>query len=79
MHKTIVMVHGLGGSDASTYMIRIGNKFFDEGYKVVRVNLRGCGSGNELSKLPYHGGTSSDLLSVFKHLKYQTPLSPMLS
>ncbi len=76
--KTIVMVHGLGGSDASNYMIRMGRKLYEMSYRVVRVNLRGCGSGSNLSNLPYHGGVSGDVYAVLQALKKQTPLSPLI-
>lgn len=75
--KTIVMIHGLGGSDSSNYMIRIGRKLYENGYRVVRINLRGCGSGSNLARLPYHGGTSGDLFAVIRSLKQKNPLSPI--
>lgn len=76
--KTVVMVHGLGGSDRSNYMIRMGRKLYEAGYRVVRINLRGCGSGSTLARLPYHGGSSGDVFSVLQVLKQKTPLSPII-
>ena len=72
---TIVMIHGLGGSHESGYLVRLARKFSGEGYRVVRVNLRNCGSGKGLSSLPYNAGTSPDLLAVLKSLKEQYPQS----
>lgn len=78
-HKTIVMVHGLGGSaNTSGYMIRLSRKLFQAGMRVVRVNLRGCGAGNLLARRPYHAGTSDDILHVIKALKLRTPDSPIV-
>lgn len=76
--KTVVMIHGLGGSCESNYMIRVARKLYESGYKVVRVNLRGCGPGKTLARLPYHGGSSGDVFSVIQNLKEQTPLSPLI-
>lgn len=76
--RTLVLVHGLGGSHASNYMIRIARKFYLKGNKVVRVNLRGCGSGRGLSKLLYHAGTSGDILKVVEWLKKGTPDSEIM-
>jgi predicted alpha/beta-fold hydrolase len=59
--ETIVMIHGMGGCDSSTYMVRISRKFYQRGYRVVRVNLRGAGGGEKLAKRPYHGGSSNDI------------------
>ncbi|MBA3815146.1 MAG: alpha/beta fold hydrolase [Parachlamydiaceae bacterium] len=76
--KTIVMVHGLAGSTTSNYMVRIARKLFEAGYRVVRVNLRGSGQGSHLARLPYHGGSSGDVLAVLQHLKELTPYSPFV-
>lgn len=76
--KTIVLIHGLGGSHSSRYIIRAARKFYKIGYQVVRVNLRGCGSGIGLSKKPYCAGNSQDLLKVVQQLKKENPKSPLV-
>lgn len=73
--KTLVLVHGLGGSDTSTYMIRLSRKLYENNYKVLRVNLRGCGEWKGLSKLPAYAGASADLLQVIKACKKDAPES----
>lgn len=72
---TLVMVHGAGGSHLSPYMIRVGRRFFHANYRVVRINMRGAGSGVELCNLPYNFGTSQDIWEVVKKLKKDTPHS----
>lgn len=72
---TVVLIHGLGGSYSSRYMIRMARKLYLTGRKVVRVNLRGCGSGRGLSKLLYHAGNSKDLLIVLQSLRNMNPIS----
>lgn len=69
------MIHGLGGNHNSSYMIRMARKFYQKGYKVVRINLRGCGSSEGLSKLPCGAGNSKDVLKVLQTLKENTPRS----
>lgn len=76
--KTIVMIHGLAGSTTSNYMVRIGRKLFEAGYRVVRVNLRGSGEGSSLANMPYHGGSSGDVYAVLKQLRQLTPSSPLV-
>lgn len=66
---TVVLVHGLGGSHNSSYMIRMARKLYEQSIKAVRINLRGCGTGQGLSKLPYNAGNSEDLFKVIKSLK----------
>jgi uncharacterized protein len=76
--KTVVLIHGLGGSHESNYMIRMSRKLYDVGFKVVRINLRGCGTGVGFSNLPYNAGNSSDILDVLKELKRLSPFSPIV-
>lgn len=76
--KIVVMVHGLGGSYLSGYLVRLTRKIYQAGYCAVRVNLRNCGSGEGLSALPYNGGTSSDILAVLKVLKERYPFSSIV-
>lgn len=71
--STVAMIHGLGGCHTSNYMIRMARKLYEKGYKVVRINLRECGSGAGLSSLPYCAGNSQDILSVLQSLKAESP------
>jgi predicted alpha/beta-fold hydrolase len=75
---TIALVHGLSGSHESNYMIRMARKLYHKGYKVVRINLRGCGSGVGLSKLPSGAGNSRDLLKVLHSVKEENPNTHIL-
>lgn len=77
VHPMLVMIHGLGGSHRSAYMIRLSRKFYRLGYRVVRVNLRGCGSGVGLNNRPYNSGNSQDIKEVLEALKLQSPQSPI--
>lgn len=76
-HQTVVLLHGLGGSDSSSYMTRLSRKFFQKGLRCVRINLRGVGNGNSVVQRPYHGGTSHDVLQVIQSLKQRAPESPL--
>lgn len=77
-HKTVVLLHGLGGCHLSSYMVRFSRKLYQTGYRAVRINMRCCGSGKDLAKVPYHGGLSSDILAVLNMLKAEAPLSPII-
>jgi len=77
--KTIALIHGLGGNHRSSYMIRVSRKLYEAGYRTIRINMRGCGSENEIdAKRPYHGGISQDALAAVKKIKQDTPLSPLI-
>ncbi len=75
--KTVVLVHGLGGTFSSVYMIRMSRKLYNKGMRVLRVNLRGNSEGIEFATRPYHGGTSQDILEVLHQIKNSTPKSPV--
>lgn len=75
--QSVMMLHGLGGSHEAKYMIRLAKAAHQKGYRAIRVNLRGCGSGQGLSKRPYHAGCSDDILEVVKKYKKVAPFSDL--
>ncbi|MCZ6871989.1 MAG: alpha/beta fold hydrolase [bacterium] len=72
---TVLLVHGLCGCHRSPYMIRLSRKLWKRGIRVIRVNLRGCGSGQGLARNPYHSGSSDDVRAVLEHFLQVTPAS----
>ena len=68
---TIITVHGLCGSHKSSYNRRLASRFFQMGFRVIRINLKGCGSGRGLSKGIYHSGCSNHVIELVSHLKNQ--------
>lgn len=60
-HPAILMMHGLGGSAQNSLLIRVALKLNQRGVRVFRLNLRGCGLGAGLARLPYNAGRSGDL------------------
>jgi hypothetical protein len=62
----LLVVHGLGGSDASTYVVSTGELAFARGWHVVRMNMRGSGDGEELCPLLYNAGLDGDLLAALR-------------
>ena len=75
--RIAVLVHGLLGSHASGYMIRIARQLVSSGFLVYRLNLRNCGPGFGHAFKPYHAGMSEDTREFLKWLKVQHPLSPV--
>lgn len=76
--STVVLVHGLCGSHKGTNLIRMARKLAPLGVKVVRFNMRGCGSGRGLAKQIYHSGSSGDVFEAIKVLKKEFPDSPII-
>ncbi|MDJ0651862.1 MAG: alpha/beta fold hydrolase [Simkaniaceae bacterium] len=75
--KTVVLIHGLCGSHRSPYMVRMTRKLLKKGVRVVRVNLRGCGSGRGHAKKIYHSESSEDVWQAIKEIKRDAPHSPI--
>ena len=61
---SVLMVHGLGGSARSKKIKRIAARLWNQGIRVVRMNLRGAGAGFGLAKGIYHAGRTEDLRAV---------------
>jgi predicted alpha/beta-fold hydrolase len=76
-NPTVVMLHGLGGSHRSSYLVRLTHKLFRKNIQVIRVNFRGCGSGKGLAKGIYHAGRSEDVDEVLRFLHHRSPQSPI--
>jgi predicted alpha/beta-fold hydrolase len=69
----LVIVHGLGGSDQSSYTIATGRLANSRGFHVLRMNMRGCGDGEGLCPLLYNAGLDTDLLAVVDAVARLTP------
>ena len=69
----LVIVHGLGGSDSSSYVLSAGRLAFTRGWHVVRMNMRGSGDGEALCPLLYNAGLDGDLLAVLEAVARLVP------
>jgi len=58
---TVVLVHGLSGSQDSRYMLSAAHFLLQRGHPVVRLNLRGAGPSRQNCRFTYHAGSSADL------------------
>ena len=66
--RTAMLIHGLGGCHQSSYMIRVAAKLVDRGVRVFRMDMRGCGAGVPLARLPMHSGRSEDAAAALEHV-----------
>jgi predicted alpha/beta-fold hydrolase len=58
--STAILVHGVGGSIESQYVLRAGVSLYRAGFHVVRLNLRGAGSSIADAPALYHAGLTED-------------------
>jgi len=75
----IVLVHGLGGCEDSSYMRRSAAAFLRDGHTVIRLNLRGAGPSARTSPHPYHAGLTDDLRAAFARIADLWPGRPSLA
>lgn len=75
----VLFVHGLSGSHASPYMKRFAMRFLRRGYRVFRVDMRGCGSGADLADQLTHAGRSQDVLDALSHIAAHYPSSDLFA
>ncbi len=62
----VVLLHGLGGDHRSAYLERLAPRLRKAGFKVWRVDLRGCGAGVPHAWRPANAGCSEDLAAVVR-------------
>ena len=65
---TMVIVHGLEGSSSSPYVLGNAARALTAGCNVIRMNMRSCGAGEQLSPSIYHAGRSEDVAMVMAEL-----------
>jgi uncharacterized protein len=71
--ETVVLFHGLSGSQDSKYMQRIGAMIQHSGRSVVLCNLRGAGPGWNQAKRSYSSNSSADLSEALLWTREQFP------
>jgi predicted alpha/beta-fold hydrolase len=63
-----ILVHGLTGSQESSYMISMARRLLDAGERVLRLNLRGAGPSRATCGGQYYAGRSHDLRALLANL-----------
>jgi predicted alpha/beta-fold hydrolase len=64
----VILIHGLTGSEDSSYVLASTRHFLSLGYPVLRLNLRGAGPSQGHCRYRYHAGRSEDLRLVLGSL-----------
>src|SRR5262245_38032219 len=60
----VILVHGLTGSEESSYWRVTAREMLGARYPVLRLNLRGAGPSTGKTQAFYHAGRSDDLTAV---------------
>lgn len=67
--RVVLLLHGLAGCHESGYMSRIASKLCQRGFRVFRLDQRGCGAGAKLATQTFHAGRSDDVVQTLLQLK----------
>ncbi len=65
---TVLVIHGLEGSAAASYVLGTASKAFAAGFNVLRCNVRNCGGTLHLTPTLYHSGLTVDLHHIAREL-----------
>ncbi|WP_262693953.1 YheT family hydrolase [Kordiimonas aquimaris] len=76
--KNLVLVHGLGGAEDSSYMVSATRFFLNKGFHVFRMNYRGVGPSAVHSSAPYSAGLTNDLRAVIAHVSNENTEAPVV-
>lgn len=75
----MLLVHGLTGCYAAPYMLRLAQRFFDQGVRVFRMDMRGCGAGVDTASQLTHAGRSDDVIAALGKVASLTSEGPILA
>ncbi|MCX7900536.1 MAG: alpha/beta fold hydrolase [Methylocystis sp.] len=64
----VVLIHGLTGTEKSVNIVNSARHLVAEGWRVLRLNLRGSAVSRPTSKGRYHAGRTEDLAQALRQL-----------
>jgi uncharacterized protein len=64
----VILVHGLTGCENSSHVVNAARHLLDRGYRVLRLNLRGCGASRPYCREHYHIGRTADFRRILAQL-----------
>jgi uncharacterized protein len=76
---TLLVLHGMGGSAGSSYVLRTAQAARARGLTTARMNLRTCGGTERLAQTLYNAGQSEDVAAVLEALAAQHHPRPFLA
>ncbi len=74
---TVLMIHGLSGSYESHYMRRMADKLTSRGITTYRMDMRGCGAGEDVARRPTHCGRHGDVTAAVNFISNAHPQAPL--
>lgn len=75
--RVVLLIHGLGGSHESGYMVRTAQKLHERGVRSFRKELRGFGSSYAIARGHCHAGRGEDIAVCVEKIIQLCPDSPI--
>ncbi len=75
--RAALLLHGLGGSHESGYMVRVAAKLNQCGVRTFRKDLRGFGAGYRTARHHCHAGRTDDAAACLDFVGHLCPESPV--
>lgn len=70
-----LLLHGLGGSHRSKYLVRVARRLLAREFRVYRMDLRGAGTTLPHCKRLYNAACSDDVRTAFEAVRIKNPTS----
>lgn len=67
----VVLIHGWEGSHQSLYLLSCASTLFDNGYNVIRLNLRDHGDSHHLNQELFHSNRLDEVVNAVKKIEDQ--------
>jgi predicted alpha/beta-fold hydrolase len=76
--RVAVLLHGWEGSADSTYLLSLAQTFFDQGFEVVRLNLRDHGATHHLNRDLFHSCRLPEVVGAVQAIARRFPDKPLV-
>jgi predicted alpha/beta-fold hydrolase len=73
----VVLLHGWEGSASSLYLISLGQRLFDRGFDVLRLNLRDHGDSHHLNEGIFHSCRIDEVVGAVRRVQQLHPGRPL--
>ncbi len=67
--RVAVFIHGWEGSANSTYLLSAATRLWNEGYRIVRINLRDHGDSHYLNEALFHSCRLDEVIGAVRHVQ----------
>lgn len=74
---SLLLLHGLCGCHAASYMVRLAARMNAEGVRTFRLDMRGCGAAEQRSHGLTHAGRSDDVIDALDEVARRTESGPI--